>query len=86
MNTTRLLWSKVEIRQARGSDPSTPHRLTVEYLTKWNVWFIDVNPTTVAVRGRPIRNVVYDTKAKALEVANILSKEITSTGKLTEAG
>jgi hypothetical protein len=78
--------AKVEVRVARGSDPATPHRLTVEFVPKWCVWFVDVNPVTVSIRGRPLRVLQFDNKALALDAANKVSTEIHNSQELTQAG
>lgn len=86
MTATLINGIKVEVRVARGSDPATPHRLTVEFVPKWTVWFVDVNPITVAMRGRPLRVAEFANKALAEDAATKVSKEIQNKGRLTQAG
>jgi hypothetical protein len=70
--------TKVEIRVARGSDPATPHKVAVEYLPKWNVWYIDINPATARTRGKPQREHEVDTLAAAEALASKIRHEIQS--------
>ena len=70
--------AKAEVRLCRGSDPQKPHRVTVEFLGKWNVWYIDVNPLTVRAQGRPTRTQECPNMEEAKRLAYKLRDEITS--------
>jgi hypothetical protein len=75
---------KVEVRFARGGDPTLPHVVTVEFLSKWDCTFIDVNPATVRIRGAPQRKVECLNKEAAMALAYKLRDELLP--GLTQAG
>lgn len=70
--------TKAEVRLCRGSDPQKPHRVTVEFLPKWAVWYVDVNPMTARVRGVPSRTQECSNMEEAKRLAYRLRDEITS--------
>lgn len=67
---------KCEIRLCRNSEQSLPHVVTVEFMSKWNCWAINVNPSSARRIGKPIRAVECPNYAEAVAMADKIKAEV----------